>query len=120
MSAHKAFGRVTARFGTLLPAFAFTAAAVLCYAVVVWAPYCTSMGAHGLSAPRSLQLVNKKLVDSPSGWRFAAFYLGDQHRPELDKRWTSQVGQDKTVVEILGGQRRGYGFSELRRSFCNI
>lgn len=44
----------------------------------------------------------------PAGWRFPAIYVGDRKNPGIDTKWTSQVGQDKTVIDILNGKRDGF------------
>lgn len=42
------------------------------------------------------------------GWSLVAVYTGDAHPPHLDNRWTSQVGQDKTIADIFGQKTGGY------------
>jgi hypothetical protein len=47
------------------------------------------------------------LGDGRHGWKMIGVFYGENW-PEIPDRWTSQVGQDKTVVDILGGRRNGY------------
>jgi hypothetical protein len=43
-----------------------------------------------------------------SGWAIAAVYVGDQTDSSLNTRWTSQVGQDRTVTTLFNGKRNGF------------
>jgi hypothetical protein len=43
-----------------------------------------------------------------SSWNFVAFYKGNITDPRLDAIWTSQVGQDQTVVDVFAGKSEGY------------
>lgn len=42
------------------------------------------------------------------GWAIAVVYLGLAHEPAMNKRWTSQDGQDRTVVDLFKGKRNGF------------
>ncbi len=37
-----------------------------------------------------------------------AVYVGNQKNPALNTRWTSQVGQDRTVAQLFKGKRGGF------------
>ena len=42
-------------------------------------------------------------------WVWTAVYRGNASRPpHLAAQWTSQVGQDRTIVDIFGGKRGGF------------
>ncbi len=43
-----------------------------------------------------------------SGWAIVAVYVGDQTDSSLNTRWTSQVGQDRTVTTLFRGKRNGF------------
>ena len=46
---------------------------------------------------------------SSTDWFWTGVYHGNETKFDfLSKRWTSQVGQDKTIVEIFNGKRGGY------------
>lgn len=42
------------------------------------------------------------------GWAMPAVYVGDMHDAGIDSRWTSQVGQDRTVIHLFKGNRSGF------------
>ena len=58
--------------------------------------------------PRDVRLDLETILEGRVGWRFPAIYIGDEVYDAIHSRWTSQVGQDKTVVEIFHGKRGGY------------
>lgn len=42
-------------------------------------------------------------------WVWTAIYRGNASRPpHLAEQWTSQVGQDRTIVDVFGGKRNGF------------
>lgn len=45
--------------------------------------------------------------DSKS-WRFVAIYKGNETNPAVRQPWTSQVGQDKTIIDVFNGKEAGY------------
>ena len=55
------------------------------------------------------------MFSSALGWKFPAIYLGNGTYPGLDQRWTSQAGQDRSVVDIFKGMRNGF-FIDLASS----
>ena len=42
------------------------------------------------------------------GWAMVAVYVGNKTEPTLNARWTSQVGQDRTIVNLFKGKRGGF------------
>jgi hypothetical protein len=43
-----------------------------------------------------------------SGWCMIALYVGNKKEPALEARWTSQVGQDRTIVQLFKAKRNGF------------
>ena len=43
-----------------------------------------------------------------SGWAIVAIYVGNEIDAALNNRWTSQVGQDKTVVKLFKAKQNGF------------
>lgn len=42
------------------------------------------------------------------GWSLLAVYVGTAREAALNARWTSQVGQDRTIFKLFDGKRDGY------------
>jgi len=42
------------------------------------------------------------------GWAIPAVYVGNRRDVMLDQRWTSQVGQDRTIFHLFQGKEGGY------------
>ena len=42
------------------------------------------------------------------GWAMPAVYVGDMYDSDIDSRWTSQVGQDKTIVRLFKNKHNGF------------
>lgn len=47
-------------------------------------------------------------VDGVGAWKRVMYFKGDSQWRRFTERWTSQVGQDRTIVDIFGGKRGGY------------
>ena len=49
------------------------------------------------------------LVPTHPSWNFVALYKGNNITdPQLSASWTSQVGQDQTIVDVFDGNGEGY------------
>ena len=59
-----------------------------------------------VNAPFDVQSWQKRM--RMRGWAMPAVYVGDMHDASIDSRWTSQVGQDRTVVHLFKGKRSGF------------
>ena len=42
------------------------------------------------------------------GWKVVAYFRGKEDWLPFGQRWTSQAGQDRTIVDIFGGKKNGY------------
>jgi len=42
------------------------------------------------------------------GWSLLAMYIGTAHDAALNARWTSQIGQDRTLFKLFNGKTNGY------------
>ena len=73
------------------------------------------------STVESIYIKENELVQSPPfdeqvwqkkmrtrGWAMPAVYVGDMRDAGMDSRWTSQLGQDKTVLHLFKGKRGGF------------
>lgn len=47
-------------------------------------------------------------VDGVGAWKKVMYFKGDTQWRKFTERWTSQVGQDRTIVDIFDGKRGGY------------
>eukprot|EP00960_Hanusia_phi_P001153 31362-Hanusia_phi.AAC.1 len=47
-------------------------------------------------------------LNADGGWKVVGFFRGNGDWDRIPQRWTSQVGQDKTIVDIFQGKRGGY------------
>lgn len=67
-------------------------------------------------APHQLQPSVLPLIEAPSqlappstSWFWTGVYIGNSTKFDfLSKRWTSQAGQDRTIVDIFDGKRGGF------------
>jgi hypothetical protein len=75
------------------------------------APTATPLPPSPCPAPEAAALCSVVRADAAANgaWTWTAVYRGNATRPpHLEEQWTSQVGQDRTLVELFSGRRSGF------------
>ena len=63
---------------------------------------------HTSSLAKCMHTPVKIGIFADNGWKVVAYFRGTQDWTKFNEKWTSQVGQDRIVIDILRGKRGGY------------